>query len=132
MGLVDESLSLSKIFGISMNQPGVFVICYVLCILWQLIDAVLDEEGLLELTPEKKGQWPTRADDMSTFEGVFTEQRSEKIENSQKRNCVITIELISSLLCDKVITCILSLVRENMYGFSTLLLDELIFSVIGC
>jgi hypothetical protein len=131
MGLVDESLSLTKIFGISMNQPGVFVICYVLCILWQLTDAVLDEEGLLELTPEKKGQWPTRADDMSTFEGAFTEQRSEKIENLQKRNCVITIELISNLLRDKVITCILSLACENMYGFSTLL-DELIFSVIGC
>jgi hypothetical protein len=45
---------------------------------------------------------------------------------------VITIELISNLLCDKVITCILSLARKNMYGFSTLLLDELIFSVIGC
>jgi hypothetical protein len=131
MGLVDKSLSLSKIFGISMNQPGIFVVCYVLCILWQLTDAVLDEEGLLELTPEKKGQWPTRADDMSTFEGAFTEQRSEKIENLQKRNCVITIELISNLRRDKVITCILSLARENMYGVSTLL-DELIFSVIGC
>jgi hypothetical protein len=75
---VDESLSLSKIFGISMNQRGVSVICHVLCILWQLIDAVSDEEGLLELTPEKKGQWPTRADDMSAFEGAFTEQRSER------------------------------------------------------
>jgi hypothetical protein len=123
MGLVDESLSLSKIFGISMNQPGVFVVCYVLCILWQLIDAVLDEEGLLELTPEKKGQWLTRADDVGAFEGAFTEQRTEKIENLQKRNCVITIELIGNLLRDKVITCILSLARENMYGFSTLVLS---------
>jgi hypothetical protein len=123
MGLVDESLSLSKIFGISMNQPGVFVVCYVLCILWQLIDAVLDEEGLLELTPEKKGQWLTRADDVGAFEGAFTEQRTEKIENLQKRNCVITIELIGNLLRDKVITCILSLARENMYVFSTLVLS---------
>jgi hypothetical protein len=123
MGLVDESLSLSKIFGISMNQPGVFVVRYVLCILWQLIDAVLDEEGLLELTPEKKGQWLTRADDVGAFEGAFTEQRTEKIENLQKRNCVITIELIGNLLRDKVITCILSLARENMYGFSTLVLS---------
>jgi hypothetical protein len=123
MGLVDESLSLSKIFGISMNQPGVFVVCYVLCILWQLIDAVLDEEGLLELTPEKKGQWLTRADDVGAFEGAFTEQRTEKIENLQKRNCVITIELIGNLLRDKVITCILSLARENMYVFSILVLS---------
>jgi hypothetical protein len=123
MGLVDESLSLSKIFGISMNQPGVFVVRYVLCILWQLIDAVLDEEGLLELTPEKKGQWLTRADDVSAFKGAFTEQRTEKIENLQKRNCVITIELIGNLLRDKVVTCLLSLARENMYGFSTLLLS---------
>ncbi|KAK3124757.1 hypothetical protein QOZ80_7BG0592130 [Eleusine coracana subsp. coracana] len=114
MGLVDENLNLSKIFGISTNQPGVFVVCYVLCILWQLIDAVLDEDGLLELTPEKKSHWPTRPDDVSTFEGAFTEQRSEKMENLQKKNSVITIELIEHLLRDKVITCILSLARENM------------------
>ncbi|XP_062188994.1 mediator of RNA polymerase II transcription subunit 33A-like [Phragmites australis] len=114
MDLIDENLSLSKIFGVSTCQPGVFVVHFVLCILWQLVDAILDDEGLLELTPEKKAQWPTRPEDVSAFEGTYIEQRTEKIEKLQKMNSVITIELIEHLLRDKVITRILSLARENM------------------
>ncbi|XP_039793952.1 mediator of RNA polymerase II transcription subunit 33A-like [Panicum virgatum] len=114
MDLIDGNLRLSKIFGISTCQPGVFVVHFVLCILWQLVDVVLDDEGLLELTSEKKSQWPTRPEDVSTFEGTFTEQRTEKIEKLQKMNTVTTMELIEHLLRNKVITRILSLARENM------------------
>ncbi|KAF8731892.1 hypothetical protein HU200_015837 [Digitaria exilis] len=114
MDLIDVELGLSKIFGISTCQPGVFVVHFVLCILWQLVDVVLDDEGLLELTPENKAQWPTRPEDVSTFEETFTEQRTEKIEKLQKMNTVTTMELIEHLLRDKVITRILSLARENM------------------
>nr|CAB3452351.1 unnamed protein product [Digitaria exilis] len=114
MDLIDAELSLSKIFGISTCQPGVFVVHFVLCILWQLVDVVLDDEGLLELTPENKAQWPTRPEDVSTFEETFTEQRTEKIEKLQKMNTATTMELIEHLLRDKVITRILSLARENM------------------
>ncbi|KAJ1288615.1 hypothetical protein BS78_02G101500 [Paspalum vaginatum] len=116
MDLIDGNLSLSKIFGISTCQPGVFVVHFVLCILWQLVDVVLDDEGMLELTPEKKGKWPTRPEDLSTFEGTFTEQRAENlnIEKLQKMNTVKTVELIEHMLRDKVVTRILSLARENM------------------
>ncbi|KAL6639546.1 hypothetical protein ACP70R_023276 [Stipagrostis hirtigluma subsp. patula] len=101
MELIDANLSLCKIFGISTCQPGVFVIEFVLCIIWQLVDAALDDEGLLELTPEKKAQWLTRPDDVSAFEGTFTDQRAEKIEKLQKMNTVVTMELIEHLLRDK-------------------------------
>lgn len=114
MNLIDGNLKLSKIFGISTCEPGVFVVHFALCIIWQLVDVVLDDEGLLELTPEKKTQWPTRPEDVSTFEGTFTELRTEKIEKLQKMNTVTTMELIEHLLRDKVITRILSLARENM------------------
>ncbi|CAD6220630.1 unnamed protein product [Miscanthus lutarioriparius] len=114
MDLIDGNLKLSKIFGISTCEPGVFVVHFTLCIMWQLVDVVLDDEGLLELTPEKKTQWPTRPEDVSTFEGTFTELRTEKIEKLQKMNTVTTMELIEHLLRDKVITRILSLARENM------------------
>lgn len=119
MQLIDDNLNLSKIFGFSTCEPGVFLVEYILCILWQLVDTALDDEGLLELTPEKKAQWPTRPQDIIAFEGSFSEQKQEKIEKLQRTNSVITIELIGHLLRDKVITRILSLARENMYGFST-------------
>ncbi|KAL6839030.1 hypothetical protein ACP4OV_031084 [Aristida adscensionis] len=102
MELIDDNLSLSKIFGFSTCQPGVFVIKFVLCIIWQLVDAALDDEGLLELTPEKKGQWITRPDDVCSFEGNFADQRTEKIEKLQKMNTVVTLELIEHLLRDKM------------------------------
>ncbi|WVZ62432.1 LOW QUALITY PROTEIN: hypothetical protein U9M48_012186 [Paspalum notatum var. saurae] len=102
MDLIDGNLSLSKIFGISTCQPG-------------LVDVVLDDEGMLELTPEKKAKWPTRPEDVSTFEGTFTEQRTENIEKLQKMNTVKTVELIEHVLRDKVVTRILSLARENIF-----------------
>lgn len=79
-----------------------------------MVDTALDNEGLLELTPEKAAQWPTRPQDVSTFEGSLSEQMPEKIEKLQKMNSVITIELIGNLLHDKVVNRILSLARENM------------------
>uniref|UniRef100_A0A0E0AH84 Mediator of RNA polymerase II transcription subunit 33A n=1 Tax=Oryza glumipatula TaxID=40148 RepID=A0A0E0AH84_9ORYZ len=101
MQLIDDNLGLSKIFGFSTCEPG-------------LVDAALDDEGLLELIPDKKAHWPTRSNDVSAFDGTFSEQRIDKIDKLQKMNNVITIELIGHLLHDKVITHILSLARENM------------------
>ncbi|EAZ39103.1 hypothetical protein OsJ_23535 [Oryza sativa Japonica Group] len=114
MQLIDDNLGLSKIFGFSTCEPGVFVVEFTLCMLWQLVDAALDDEGLLELIPDKKAHWPTRSDDVSAFDGTFSEQRIDKIDKLQKMNNVITIELIGHLLHDKVITHILSLARENI------------------
>ncbi|XP_071682367.1 mediator of RNA polymerase II transcription subunit 33A isoform X2 [Lolium perenne] len=114
MQLIDDNLNLSKIFAFPTCEPGVFIVEFVLCILWKLIDTALDDEGLLELTPEKKARWPTRPQDISAFEGSFSEQKQEKIEKLQRMNSVITIELIGHLLHDKVTTRILSLARENM------------------
>uniref|UniRef100_A0A0D9WWS8 Mediator of RNA polymerase II transcription subunit 33A n=1 Tax=Leersia perrieri TaxID=77586 RepID=A0A0D9WWS8_9ORYZ len=114
MQLIDDNLGLSKLFGFSTCEPGGFVVEFTLCMLWQLVDAALDDEGLLELIPDKKVHWPTRSDDISAFDGTFSEERIEKIDKLQKMNNVITLELIGHLLHDKVITHILSLARENM------------------
>ena len=78
--LIDDNLNLSKIFGFSACEPGVFIVEFVLCILWQLVDTALDDESLLELTPEKKAHWPTRPQDISAFDVSFSEQKGEKTE----------------------------------------------------
>ena len=51
-----------------------------------MVDTALDDESLLELTPEKKAQWPTRPQDISAFEVSFSEQKPEKIEKLQRMN----------------------------------------------
>ncbi|GMP91109.1 hypothetical protein CsSME_00041944 [Camellia sinensis var. sinensis] len=56
MKSIDEVLHLSQIFSLPASEPGLLVVGFVFSIVWQLLDASLDDEGLLELTPEKKSR----------------------------------------------------------------------------
>lgn len=69
--LIDDAIQLSETFVIEAWEPSVFVMQYVLCITWQLVDAILDDEGLLELTSEKMSQWPMRPYDVGISEGTL-------------------------------------------------------------
>lgn len=114
--LVDDNLQLSKIFGFQAYEPGVFIVAYVTCTLWQLLDAALDDEDLLELTPEKKAKWPTKPQDVSIIgERISNEPRVEHSEKLHKMNTKISVEIIGHFLRHKVISRLLCLARENMY-----------------
>ena len=56
MKSIDDVLHLSKIYGLQVSEPGVILVEFVFSIVWQLLDASLDDEGLLELTPDKKSR----------------------------------------------------------------------------
>ncbi|XP_020101456.1 mediator of RNA polymerase II transcription subunit 33A-like [Ananas comosus] len=115
MMLVDDNLQLSKIFGFQAYEPGVFIVAYVTCTLWQLLDAALDDEDLLELTPEKKAKWPTKPQDVSIIgERISNEPRVEHSEKLHKMNTKISVEIIGHFLRHKVISRLLCLARENM------------------
>ena len=119
MASINDVLHLSEKFGIQASEPGVLVVEYVFSILWQLLDATLDDEGLQELTPEKKSKWISRPHDMEIDgEDAFDEKKTEYNEKLQKANTIMAIELIWHFLNHKVISKLLSLARENMYEFS--------------
>ncbi|CAL9193844.1 mediator of RNA polymerase II transcription subunit 33A-like [Musa acuminata AAA Group] len=112
---INDVLHLSEKFGIQASEPGVLVVEYVFSILWQLLDATLDDEGLQELTPEKKAKWISRPHDMEIDgEDAFDEKKTEYNEKLQKANTIMAIELIWHFLNHKVISKLLSLARENM------------------
>ena len=47
------------LYGLQVCEPGILLAEFALSIVWQLLDASsLDEEGLLELTPDKKSRGP--------------------------------------------------------------------------
>lgn len=69
--LIDDAIQLPDTFVFEACEPGVFVMQYVLCITWQLVDAILDDEGLLELISEKMSQWPMRPYDVGISEGTL-------------------------------------------------------------
>lgn len=108
---MDEVLDLSQIFGIQVSESGLLVVEFVFAIVWQLLDASLDDEGLLELTPEKKSRWPTKPQDME-IDGLSS--ISEKRVDLQKINTVIAVEIVGDFLKDKVTSRILYLARRNM------------------
>lgn len=110
---VDDALQLSEKFGVKASEPGVLVVEFIFYILWQLLDATLEDEGLLELTPEKKFRWPLRAQDMD-IDGETYNQMNGYVEKLQKINCVKSIELILQFMQHKKMCKLLSLARECM------------------
>ncbi|KAG1338451.1 Mediator of RNA polymerase II transcription subunit 33B [Cocos nucifera] len=117
MASIDDVLHLSRTFGIQACEPGVLVVEYVFFIVWQLLDATLDDEGLLELIPDKKSKWAARPQDMEIDgEGICDEKRNEHNEKLQKINSVMAIELIAHFLQHKVTSSLLSLACGNIYS----------------
>lgn len=92
-------------------------------IVFQLLDASLDDEGLLQLTPEKKSRWLNKPEDMD-LDG-FNSYGAEKFEHKERlksMNTVMSVELIGQFLRNKVTSRILYLARQNMselYSFIT-------------
>ncbi|GAA0139031.1 hypothetical protein LIER_00660 [Lithospermum erythrorhizon] len=109
--LVDAVLSFSRIFGIQANDSGVFVVMTMFSIVWQLLDASLDDEGLLELTIERRSIWPTRPSDM---EVDISSDRAGCGEQLKNLNAILMIKLIGQFLQNKLTSRILFLARENM------------------
>ncbi|XP_042417774.1 mediator of RNA polymerase II transcription subunit 33A-like isoform X2 [Zingiber officinale] len=115
MASIDDTLHLSEKFGVQACEPGALVVEYVFAILWQLLDATLDDEGLQEITPVKNPEWVTKTQDME-IEGevALSEKKTEYNEKLQKLNTIMAIEVVWHFLHQKVISKLLSLARENM------------------
>ncbi|KAL3517544.1 hypothetical protein ACH5RR_020133 [Cinchona calisaya] len=117
MESIDNALHLTQIFGLQACEPGLLVVEFVFSIVWELLDASLDDEGLLEHTPEKKSRWATRNEDMEIGNNDGIQVKStESQEAMQKMNTVMAIEIIGECFRNKVSTRILYLARRNMPG----------------
>lgn len=115
MKSIDDVLHLSQIFGFQLCEPGALVVAFVFSMVWQLLDASLDDEGLLELTQEKKSKWPTRSQAMDIDrQDSFNEKRTDRQEGLCKINTVMAIEVIGELFQNEVISKILYLARRNL------------------
>ncbi|XP_057964186.1 mediator of RNA polymerase II transcription subunit 33A-like [Malania oleifera] len=115
MKSIDDVLHLSQIFGLQDCEPGILVVEFVFSIVWQLLDALLDDDRLLEHTSEKKSNWPTKSRNMEV-DGPesFNEKRTEFHEGIHKINTLMAIEMIGVFLESKVTSSILHLARQSM------------------
>ncbi|KAL6293326.1 hypothetical protein ACE6H2_001468 [Prunus campanulata] len=112
---IDTVLNLSEIFGLQTSEAGTIVVGFIFSTVWQLLDASLDDEGLLELTSEKKSRWPTKPQDME-IDGLdnHCEKRIEHLERLQNHNTSMAIELIWQFLQNVLTSKILNLAKRNM------------------
>lgn len=123
---IDAALRLSETFGLQASEPGILVVEFIFSIVWQLLEASLDDEGLLELTPERKPRWGTKCQEME-IDGheIYDDKRIEHHEKLQKMNSVMAIEIIGQLLENKVTSRILYLAHQNLYVLSFLKMNWL-------
>ncbi|XP_051118470.1 mediator of RNA polymerase II transcription subunit 33A-like isoform X2 [Andrographis paniculata] len=115
MESINDVLQLYKIYGMHSSEPGIIVVEFIFSIVWELLDASLDDEALLELTPEKKSRWPVRSQDMEVdsldnFEGKIMEYQVAL----SKKNTVMATEIIGEFFQNKMTSRILYLARRNM------------------
>lgn len=118
MKSIDAVLQLSQGYGTTVSEPGILVVEFIFSIVWQLIDATLDDEGLLELTSDKKSKWVIKSQEMEIDHyDSYDEKRTELQQRLQNLNTVMAIELIGQFLQNKVTSRILYLARRNMYVY---------------
>lgn len=80
-----------------------------------MLDASLDDEGLLEFTPEKKSRWATLYQDMELDRhDNYSDKKTEQHEKLQNANTVMAVEIIGQFLQDKISSRILFLARQNL------------------
>lgn len=115
MKSIDAVLHLSNIFGMSQSEPGILVVEFIFSIVWQLLDASLDDEGLLEFTPDKKSRWAILYQDMELDRhDNYSDKKTEQHEKLQNANTLMAVEMIGQFLQDKISSRILCLARQNL------------------
>ncbi|CAL0301193.1 unnamed protein product [Lupinus luteus] len=115
MKSIDDVLHLSHIFGMSQSEPGILVVEFIFSLVWQLLDASLDDEGLLELSLEKKSKWATLYQEMDLdMHDNYNDKKSGHHEKLRNANTLMAIEMIGQFLQDKISSRILYLARRNL------------------
>ncbi|KAJ8748364.1 hypothetical protein K2173_003001 [Erythroxylum novogranatense] len=110
-----DGVLLSHIHGLQVCEPGILLAEFVFSIVCQLLDASLDDEGLLELTSEKIAVWLIRPQDMEIgCKDSFIEKGYVCHEGLDVLNTKMALELLGKFLQHKVTSRILSLARQNM------------------
>ncbi|KAB5545421.1 hypothetical protein DKX38_013533 [Salix brachista] len=131
MKSIDGALHLSHNLGLKATNPGILVVEFLYSIVSQLLDASLDDEGLLELMPEMKSRWATKPKEMEIdTNDNYNQMDTEYHVKLYKMNTIMAIEMIGKLFQDKSTSRILDLVRQNLYVSFTLVIIALILNMV--
>ncbi|KAL8260330.1 hypothetical protein R6Q59_028283 [Mikania micrantha] len=114
MKSVDDALHLSQRFGILSSEPGIILVDFIFVMVWQLLDASLDDEGLLEIVPEKNFFSPIKSQEMNIDDHNIGAKKIDCNDRLYKSNTTIAVEIIGEFYRNKITSRILYLARRNM------------------
>ncbi|XP_062108462.1 mediator of RNA polymerase II transcription subunit 33A [Humulus lupulus] len=115
MKSIDDVLHLSNYFGLPASEPGIVVVEFIFSMAWQLLDAALDDEGLLNHTLEQNSRWAVTTQEMEIDgHNSYDEKWNEHNETLKNANTVTAIEIVGELLRNKVTARILFLARRHL------------------
>lgn len=97
---MDKILQLSRLFDVPASEPGVLIVEFIFSIVWQLLEASIDDEGLLGFTPEKKFKWIPEPQymDLDGHENFSDEKNAKHHKRLQSANTVMAIDRSFRLL----------------------------------
>lgn len=114
MNSIHHALRLSQLYPsptssqqLQLPHPGVVLVQFLFTVLWQLLEASLEDEGLLE----HKSRF---SDPDATLPPNYQHRHHNKSNGLHRKNTSMAIELIARFLQNKVTSRILSLVQRNM------------------
>ncbi|KAM7258260.1 hypothetical protein ACFE04_014001 [Oxalis oulophora] len=110
MKFIDSELNLSEVFGLQSREPGIIVVEFIFSILWQMVDASLDDEGML-----KKSRWEVKLQEME-IDGneSYGLKRVEYNERLRNMNTEMAIEMIGQFLQNSFTSKIINLAQRNL------------------
>ncbi|MED6181148.1 hypothetical protein PIB30_016904 [Stylosanthes scabra] len=96
MTSIDEVLLLSQVYNRKDCEPGIVLVEFVFSIVWQLLEASLDDEELLDHASENNARWLRRP----SYWGIFIRKMELLVSNSSvlRSSTHITPEALSHLM----------------------------------
>ncbi|RDX69911.1 Mediator of RNA polymerase II transcription subunit 33A, partial [Mucuna pruriens] len=108
MASIHHVLHFSQLYASNDPQPGVVLVHFIFTVVCQLLEASLDDEGLLEHKPPWLSRFSDPDVDMLIDSPNFTN------DALHRKNTAMAIQIIARFLHHKVTSRILSLVHRNM------------------
>ncbi|GAB2266443.1 hypothetical protein Dimus_001451 [Dionaea muscipula] len=115
MTSIEHTLHVSQLFGLQTSEPWIILVGFIFSVISQLLDASLDDEGLLDVTSEMSSVWAVRSQKVDAdLCNTYSERRLANLGRLQKMNTIMAMEIFAFFFQNRVTARILYLVQRNM------------------
>ena len=114
---VDEGLQLSQLYGVSVSDFGTVAVQFLLMLIWRLMDATLEDWGVLITRTTKQEhvmQMHHKEESHMDVDDYMEEKQVGQREQMHATNCIAAIDLVSKIMQNKMLKCLLRIAYHNL------------------